>query len=379
MVLRALGVDVSVGEARTALERARGAPGDYSGASPEMLATVLAGRGLRPAGLLPSGRASRWSPEAMRQELVDGHPIIALTRESLLPGAAAPNGGADHYVVLIGMDGDDVVYHDPALPEPGETPRTVPMGILLGAMAASSRPFTAVAVAPDEGRYPLRVQAPAPPPQVAPPAPFVQPAVAPVPVPEPAPQPEVVRPGRWWERLPPVALAVALLGLLIALGVAYAVYASSGPVGTLVFLGAGGERLGELTMNGWRHTVRWDADDCARHLPAVDAAALRVDRGPDVAGRPTVRLGLVFGDGHVVSRIMQDLEAYPLNETASRSVQYLAARAESRPAPAFGSLPGSLPGALPTALPAALPAALTGVAVLEPPGALSSWLPREKG
>src|SRR5262249_36161870 len=66
MVLRALGVPISVDEARAALDRARGTRGDYNGASPEMLATVLAGRGLRPGGLLPGGRAAPWSPEAMR-------------------------------------------------------------------------------------------------------------------------------------------------------------------------------------------------------------------------------------------------------------------------------------------------------------------------
>jgi hypothetical protein len=143
--------------------------------------------------------------------------------------------------------------------------------------------------------------------------------------------------------LPLAALAVSLLALLLALAIAYAVYASSGPVGTLIFLGGGGERLGQLSLNGWRHTVRWNADACSRHLPAVDVAALRVDRGPDVAGRTTVRLVLVTGDGHVVTRIMQHAESCQLGGTDSPSMTYLAAPAGSRAAPALGAVPGWQP------------------------------------
>jgi hypothetical protein len=348
MVLRALGVGISVPEARAALSRARGVPGDYRGAALETLATVLAGESLRPVGLLPGGRLTRWSPEAMREELYDGHPVIAEVRERLLPGHDAAGAGAEHYIVLVGVDGEDVLYHDPALPAPGEAPRKIPVVTLFAAMAANSRPFAAVAIAPSEGRYPVRLAAPAPPAatQAAPadaPPPAVQPAAAPLPAAAPAPPAAVVQSGRWWEHVPLAALALILLALLLALAIAYAVYASSGPVGTLVFFGGGGEQLGQLALNGWRHTVRWNADACSRHLPAVDVAALRVDRGPDVAGRTTIRLGLVTGDGHVVSRILQHWESCPLGGTGSPSVTYLAAPAGSRAASAFGALPGWQP------------------------------------
>ena len=162
MLLRALGVDVSIGDARAALSRALGGGGEYGGAGLETLATALTGYGLRHSGLLPGGRASLWNPEAIREALRDGRPMIAQVREQLLPGRAAGTGGADHYVVLVGLDGEEVAYHDPALPAPGEAPRSAPMGAMLAAMAASSRPFTAVAVAPAEGRYPVRVAAAAP-------------------------------------------------------------------------------------------------------------------------------------------------------------------------------------------------------------------------
>ena len=94
-------------------------------------------------------------------------------------------------------------------------------------------------------------------------------------------------------------------------------------MGTLEFFGAGGEHLGQLTLSRWRHTVRWSIEDCARNLPAVDTAALRADRGPVVAGRTTVRLGLVSGDGHVVSRILQHRESCPVSQVPPRSVMYL--------------------------------------------------------
>jgi hypothetical protein len=358
MLLRALGVDVSVEDARAALSRAQGGRGDYGGAGLETLATALTGYGLRHSGLLPGGRAAPWTPEAVREALRDGRPMIAQVRERLLPGRGAGAGGADHYVVLVGLDGDDVAYHDPALPAPGEAPRSAPMGAMMAAMAASSRPFTAVAVAPAEGRYPVRVAAPAPaaaapapaptPAPVSGPAPDPQPVVAPAP-PEPVPAPPEVRTLGWWERVPPAMLGVALLALLLALGIAYLLYASSGPVGTLVFFGAGGERLGQLTLSRWRHSVRWSTDACARNLPAVDTAALRVDRGPAVGGRTTVRLGLVSGDGHVVSRILQHHESCPVSQTPPRSVMYLGlpagSGATSEAGEATGALPGWQPGA----------------------------------
>ena len=234
------------------------------------------------------------------------------------------------------------------------------MGVMLAAMAASSRPFTAVAVAPAEGRYPVRVAAPAPAVPVParrrpPPAPALAgPAQGPLPVaapapPEPAPAPPEVRALGWWERVPPAALGILLLALLLALGIAYAIYASSGPVGTLDFFGAGGEHLGQLTLGRWRRTVRWSIDDCARNLPAVDTAALRADRGPVVAGRTTVRLGLVSGDGHVVSRILQHRESCPVSQAPPRSVMYLGlpagSGATSETGEATGTLLGWQPGA----------------------------------
>jgi hypothetical protein len=356
MLLRALGVDVSVADARAALSRALGGGGEYGGAGLETLATALTGYGLHHSGLLPGGRASLWTPEAIRETLRDGRPMIAQVRERLLPGRGAAAGGADHYVVLVGLDGEDVAYHDPALPAPGEAPRSAPMGAMLAAMAASSRPFTAVAVAPAEGRYPVRVAAAPPAPPTPAPAPALavgpaqdpQPVAAPAP-PEPVPAPPEVRTLGWWERVPLAMLGIPLLALLLALGIAYAIYASSGPVGTLEFFGAGGEHLGQLTLSRWRHTVRWNIDACARNLPAVDTAALRADRGPVVAGRTTVRLGLVSGDGHVVSRILQHRESCPVSQAPPRSVMYLGlpagSGARSETGEATGTLLGWQPGA----------------------------------
>ena len=77
MLLRALGVDVSVADARAALSRALGGRGEYGGAGLETLATALTGYGLRHSGLLPGGRASLWTPEAIREALRDGRPMIA--------------------------------------------------------------------------------------------------------------------------------------------------------------------------------------------------------------------------------------------------------------------------------------------------------------
>ena len=282
-------------------------------------------------------------------------------RERLLPGRGAGAEGADHYVVLVGLDGEDVAYHDPALPAPGEAPRSAPMGAMLAAMAASSRPFTAVAVAPAEGRYPVRVAA----------APRRRPGARRARRAAPAP---AVGAGAGPAAGRRAGAPRARAGARRKSGPSGGGSGSRRPCwaspssrccwrwgsptpstplparwGRWSSSAAGGEHLGQLTLSRWRHTVRWSIDDCARNLPAVDTAALRADRGPVVAGRTTVRLGLVSGDGHVVSRILQHRESCPVSQAPPRSVTYLGlpagSGATSETGEATGTRLGWQPGA----------------------------------
>lgn len=316
MVLRALGVDASVTELRAAVNRIQGTTRYDTGTALETLASLLQTEELAPTGLLAGQRFVPWTPEAVVREIRSAHPVIAEVRFRLLPGHADARADADHYVVLVGVDGDSILYHDPELPAAQNAPRAMPLATLVAAMGASGRPFAAIA--PTQGAFPITPRGPAAQPLPAAPAvPLVelQPWQPPVLVPAPS------YAYLWW-----FAAAVLLLAAVIAI-----VYSRrAGPVGALVFIGPRGERLGRVDLPGHPHSVRWNDAACARQLSSLDLLALRVDRGPKVAGLPTVQLSLVGGDGFVFGRILQDQQCLPVTAAGDQMVTYLAEPADSR-------------------------------------------------
>ena len=80
-----------------------------SGTSLPALATVA-----RRAGLYPMDLNKRWTLQDVRTHLAAGRPIITLVRYADLPGNGYFTQDINHYVVLSGFNGDQIIYNDGA-------------------------------------------------------------------------------------------------------------------------------------------------------------------------------------------------------------------------------------------------------------------------
>ncbi len=66
------------------------------------------------AGLFPTGLGKRWTIDDVRTSLKAGRPVITLTRYADLPGNAYYGSDINHYIVLTGLAGDQIIYNDAA-------------------------------------------------------------------------------------------------------------------------------------------------------------------------------------------------------------------------------------------------------------------------
>jgi hypothetical protein len=60
------------------------------------------------------GSYKRWTIEDVRAHLKEGRPIITLTRYADLPGNSYYGSDINHYIVLTGLSGDQIIYNDSA-------------------------------------------------------------------------------------------------------------------------------------------------------------------------------------------------------------------------------------------------------------------------
>lgn len=105
------GKHFTVDEFASALARATGRPMPYEGttlADLEALARWYA---------LPVRRAYDLTPARVREEIEAERPVIALVHAGSLPRPYPYSGG--HYVLIVGMIGEGVVFHDPNCPRNG--------------------------------------------------------------------------------------------------------------------------------------------------------------------------------------------------------------------------------------------------------------------
>jgi len=87
----------------------------------------------------------------VREELRHGHPVITLVKLRELPDHLGSPSQVDHYVVVVGVDGDDLLINDPASSIGGGHRRPIAPAQLERAWAASSVPGHALAVAGGAG------------------------------------------------------------------------------------------------------------------------------------------------------------------------------------------------------------------------------------
>ncbi|MFN8634084.1 MAG: SdrD B-like domain-containing protein [Chloroflexota bacterium] len=141
MVLAGYGTEVSVPDLRALLN---GLDGNYSpGASPrvETMARVAERGGMNVLDLYRGARFNEWTVEQVREMIRRGYPVVTLIQGAVLPGGTPPGVARERYITIIGIDGDDIIYHDPGYPDEGQgAARRIPARILEQGWLAASTP-----------------------------------------------------------------------------------------------------------------------------------------------------------------------------------------------------------------------------------------------
>lgn len=141
MVLGGYGTDVAVSDLRALMN---GLDGNYSpGATPrvETMARVAERGGLNVLDLYRGARFNEWTVEQVREMIRRGYPVTTLVQGAVLPGGTPPGVSRERWITIIGIDGDDVIYHDPAYPDEGQgAARRIPARILEQGWLAASTP-----------------------------------------------------------------------------------------------------------------------------------------------------------------------------------------------------------------------------------------------
>jgi hypothetical protein len=162
MVLAAYGVEASSLSLRQRANALQGTSDPRDGIALDHLAEIARQAGLRTVGLYAGGRPARWTVDDVRAQVRKGYPVVTLVKYRSLPYVRPSATQSDHYVVVAGLEGRDLLVNDPAMAAPE---RLIPLSAddLQRAWAASSIPGQAVAIAPgSSGTRPhLPAQAPA--------------------------------------------------------------------------------------------------------------------------------------------------------------------------------------------------------------------------
>jgi len=151
MVLEGFGVAVPTPQLRNLANRLQGTYDRDAGIALQYLGDIAALAGLRPIGLRDGGQFHRWTVDEVRDEVRHGHPVITLVRMRELPDYAGSRSDTDHYVVVVGLDGQALLVNDPARPGDAGFHRPLTPDQLERAWAASSIPRQALALAAPAG------------------------------------------------------------------------------------------------------------------------------------------------------------------------------------------------------------------------------------
>ncbi len=155
MALESLGVRLDPRSVRSEVLVAQDdvASDDSSGSYIWALAQVARDHGARALGLYEDDGVTlhHWTVDDVRREVAGGHPVIAQVRYRFLPRRGDSAYYEDHYVVVTGLVGDDLLYNDPiGGPSAGEGPgwdRVMTADELGRAMNASDSRFAYAAFA----------------------------------------------------------------------------------------------------------------------------------------------------------------------------------------------------------------------------------------
>jgi len=113
MGLASLGIDLSTAQLRQETLRAQGLAGNNVGTLMEALAKVAEQDGAQVVGLRDGARLKQWTIDDLRTQVRAGHPIIVQVFMRGLPGRQDWPAATDHYLVITGLVGDNLLYNDP--------------------------------------------------------------------------------------------------------------------------------------------------------------------------------------------------------------------------------------------------------------------------
>jgi hypothetical protein len=117
MILEAYGVTVATADLQALAERWQGKWGPTDPVRLETLIRIGDRGSLHPLGPGLGSGSGDWSAELARDHIRRGYPVLGLFRPSLLRVDEAEANRPDRYVVLMGFEGDYLLYHDPAVPD----------------------------------------------------------------------------------------------------------------------------------------------------------------------------------------------------------------------------------------------------------------------
>ena len=165
MVMSAFGVGTLSMDVRRRADELLGFADPEQGTRLQDLARVATEHGLVVTGpyegTLGRPRAfRRWTLDEARAEVLASRPLMIEVYYPLLPNHYANPVDTDHYIVLVGLDGDDFIFNDSAnKPEPGYRVRISPAD-LTRAWANSDFPFAGFSVGPGQGARQLQPRPP---------------------------------------------------------------------------------------------------------------------------------------------------------------------------------------------------------------------------
>lgn len=151
MVLEAFDVAAPTRELRSRANQLLGISDPSTGTRIQDLARVVQEKGLVTFGPYAEGgrpQFRRWTLDDVRREIRNGYPVVPQVYYPLLPNHRKNPVITDHYVVIVGIQGEGFVFNDPAdRHEPGYR-RSMTSGELTQAWRASSLPYGAFSVRP---------------------------------------------------------------------------------------------------------------------------------------------------------------------------------------------------------------------------------------
>jgi hypothetical protein len=87
---------------------------DDCGTYIQHLASVTEARGAKTYSLVDDPEnLHRWTLDEIRQQLRQGRVVIPQVKFRFLPGRGKSPYGGDHYIVIVGLSGNDFIYNDP--------------------------------------------------------------------------------------------------------------------------------------------------------------------------------------------------------------------------------------------------------------------------